>query len=122
MVNLESETLPAVLPNVGEHVDDAPDVGLNTDVVANDLNLQEDVDDAMRDEARPSRVFYDSGGWMAHDYYNHYEDDAPDNSFTNSRMQDILVAGALMRHWKLSRMEVEQILARCCVVFGVERI
>lgn len=121
MVNLESETLPAVLPNVGEHVVDAPDIGLNTDVVANDLNLQED-DDAMRDEARPSRVFYDSGGWMAHDYYNHYEDDAPDNSFTNSRMQDILVAGALMRHWKFKRMEVEQILARCCVVFGVERI
>ncbi len=28
MVNLESETLPAVLPNVGEHVVDAPDIGL----------------------------------------------------------------------------------------------
>jgi hypothetical protein len=77
--SIESEILPA---NIPDDNDDAPDVGLSTEVIANDHNPLQEESDLPLDDPRPSKVFYDGGGWMSHDYFNHFENDIPDSSYT----------------------------------------
>jgi len=74
-----TEILPA---NIPDDNDDAPDVGLSTEVIANDHSPLQEESDLPLDDPRPSKVFYDGGGWMSHDYFNHFENDIPDSSYT----------------------------------------
>jgi hypothetical protein len=59
MDNRESEILPANIPDVAHDDDDAPDVGLSTDVIVNDHNPLQEESDLPLDDPRPSRVFYE---------------------------------------------------------------
>ena len=69
--------------------------------------------------ARPSRAFFDGGGWKSRD---HYSDDLPQESSsegwkeTYTRMENICVNGAKRRQWTIQRKEIEQIRTRCQVV------
>ena len=67
-------------------------------------------------DARSSRAIND-GGWMDTD---HYHDDVPIDSFNErewkekyTKMDKIQVNGAIRRQWKMSKIEIKQIIEQC---------
>ena len=108
MVNSESEVVPLPLPSP---------IFYNSNLQF-DASSDNDIEPVVL-HARPSRVFFNGGGWKSRD---HYFDDLPQESSsegwkeTYTRMENICVNGAKRRQWTIHRKEIEQILARCQVV------
>ena len=112
MVNSESEVLPTPIPG-------------DEDGTFDTAALIDDPSSLLQD-ARSSRAFNDDGGWMGTD---HYHDDVPVDSFNerewkevHKKVEKILVNGALNRQWKLSKLEIKQIIEQCHRVLGKESL